>query len=240
MFDTLEGTVDQALERERAACRARLGELRERAARDAHEVSELVRAADDRRDWQAAGCVSPAEWFMQIYGTEYASAVRMVRTSDALRELPALDHALSTGELTLEQAAAAAPLATPESDAELARIAVGLAPREIARAARTLNPPVVADDQALYRRRALRMAWTGDGRELKLSGSLPLEQGVAFEQAIREHRQTPARTRQEATGSDARVAAVHRRCARHARDPARRQRRRGAAECDDADRAPQP
>ena len=28
------------------------------------------------------------------------------------------------------------------------------------------------------------MTWSGDGRELKLSGSLPLEHGIAFEQAI--------------------------------------------------------
>ncbi len=28
------------------------------------------------------------------------------------------------------------------------------------------------------------MTWSGDARELKFSGSLPLEQGVAFEQAI--------------------------------------------------------
>ena len=28
------------------------------------------------------------------------------------------------------------------------------------------------------------MTWTGGGRELTFSGSLPLEQGVAFEQAI--------------------------------------------------------
>ena len=91
---------------------------------------------------------------------------------------------MSSGELTLDQVAAAARVATPETDAELARIAVGKTPGEIARAARILVPPKVADDQALYRRRALSMTWTGDKRELKFSGSLPLEQGVAFEDAI--------------------------------------------------------
>ncbi len=53
---------------------------------------------------------------------------RITQTSDALRSLPALDHALSTGALTLDQVAAAAEFATPESDAELARVAVGKAP----------------------------------------------------------------------------------------------------------------
>ena len=184
MFARLDGTIDHALEREREACRRRLGQIREQTARLAQEVTELVRAADDRRDWQAAGCASSAQWLAQIYRSDYRTAQRITRTSDALRKLPALDHALSLGDLTLDQVAAAAPLATPETDAQLARIAVGKAPSEIEVAARTLAPPVVADDQALYQRRALRMTWTNGKRELRFNGSLPLEQGVAFEQAI--------------------------------------------------------
>ena len=114
----------------------------------------IVRRADDRGDWRAAGCSSSAQWLAQISSSDYRTAARITRTSDALRKLPALDEAMSSGELTLDQVAAAAPVATPETDAELARIAVGKAPSQIARAARTLTPPVVADDQALYRRRA--------------------------------------------------------------------------------------
>ena len=91
---------------------------------------------------------------------------------------------MSTGALTLDQVAAAAEFATPESDAELARVAVGKPPSAIGLAARTLAPPVVADDQVLYARRALSMSWTRGRRELCLSGRLPLEQGAIFEQAI--------------------------------------------------------
>ena len=57
---------------------------------------------------------------------------------------------MSTGVLTLDQVAAAAEFATPASDAELARVAVGKPPSEIALAARTLAPPSVEDDEALY------------------------------------------------------------------------------------------
>ncbi len=86
--------------------------------------------------------------------------------------------------MSLDQVAAAAEFATPESDAELARVAVGKPPSVIAFAARTLAPPVVEDDEALYARRALSMSWTRGRRELCLSGRLPLEQGAVFEQAI--------------------------------------------------------
>ena len=135
-------------------------------------------------DWQAAGCSSSAQWLAQISSSDHRTAERITHTSAALRELPALDHALSTGALNLDQVAAAAEFATPESDAEFARVALGKAPSAISLAARTLAPPTLVDDQALYERRALSMTWTRGRRELVLSGRLPLEQGAAFEQAI--------------------------------------------------------
>ena len=95
--------------------------------------------------------------------------------------------------MTLDQVAAAAEFATPASDAELARLAVGKAPGQIAKVARAIVPPVVEDDHQAYARRGLRMTWTRGGRELAFSGCLPLEQGVAFEQAIWNAAKTNAR-----------------------------------------------
>jgi hypothetical protein len=180
MFAALDGTVEQA----REACRRELCAIRERQARDVQRVTELVRAADDRGDWRAAGCSSSAQWLAQITSSDHRTAARITHTSEALRSLPALDHAMSTGALTLDQVAAAAEFATPETDAKLARVAFGKAPSEIARVARTIVPPKVEDDQELYRRRALSMTWTRGRRELCISGRLPLEQGAALEQAI--------------------------------------------------------
>jgi hypothetical protein len=184
MFGASQGTVDHTLERAREADRRALVAIAEQEARLAQQRTVIVRRADERGDWQAAGCTSSAQWLAQISSSDYRTAARITRTSDALRSLPALDAAMSSGSLTLDQVAAAAELATPETDAELARIAVGKAPSEIALAARTLVPPVVADDQALYERRALRMTWTRGRRELAFSGRLPLEQGLVLEQAI--------------------------------------------------------
>jgi hypothetical protein len=145
---------------------------------------ELAREANARGDWRAAGFASDEQWYAQASRSDHRTARLVTETSEALTALPALDEAVSIGELTLDQAAAAAPLATPETDAELARIAVGKAPREIALEARRLNPPKLADDQALYKRRRLSMKWIDGGRELVFSGQLPLEQGVVFENAI--------------------------------------------------------
>ena len=184
MFATVEGTIDQERERRREARRREVRGICEQQARLAQRLTEIVREADDDGDWRAAGCSSSAQWLAQVSSSDYRTAARITRTSSALRCLPALDQALSDGLLSLDQVAAAAEFATPASDAQLARIAVGKAPSAIALAARTIVPPVVSDDQQLYERRALSMSWTRGRRELVLSGRLPLEQGAAFEQAI--------------------------------------------------------
>ena len=119
MFGTVTGTIDRAFEREREADRRALVSICEQQARLAQQRTVIVRRADDRGDWQAAGCSSSAQWLAQISSSDYRTALRITETAEALRELPALDEALSTGELTLDQVAAAAPIATPESDAEI-------------------------------------------------------------------------------------------------------------------------
>jgi hypothetical protein len=184
MFATLEETVDQARDVRRTLRRRELVSLGVEQARIAQRITQIVREADDDGDWHAAGCSSSAQWLAQISSSDHSTAARLTRTSVALRSLPALDHALGTGVLTLDQVAAAAQFATPASDARLARVAVGMAPSEIALVARTIEPPAVEDDQSLYARRALSMTWTRGRRELAISGRLPLEQGAAFEQAI--------------------------------------------------------
>jgi hypothetical protein len=184
MFVNQDEAVDQVRERRREARRRELRSLGEQEARIKQRVTQIVREADDDGDWKAAGCSSSAQWLAQISSSDYRTAARITRTSSALRSLPALDQAMSTGALTLDQVAAAAEFATPASDAELARLAVGKPPSEIALAARTIVPPTVTDDQELYARRALSMSWTRGRRELAFSGRLPLEQGAALEHAI--------------------------------------------------------
>jgi hypothetical protein len=219
MFATSDGTVDELRERRREARRCKLRSLSAEEARIKQQVMQLVREAADEEDWRAAGCSSSAQWLAQVCSSDHRTAAVITRTSSALRSLPALDEALGTGVLTLEQVAAAAEFATPETDAELARVAVGKAPSEITLAARTLVPPALADDQALYARRALSMSWTRGRRELAFSGRLPLEQGVAFEQAIWQIAKTQrARDKQAGTildwqqsAADALVTLAHQR-----------------------------
>jgi hypothetical protein len=184
MLERVFATEDGVLDRVRAACCGELRALAGAQARIAWRVTELVREADERGDWRAAGCSSSAAWLAEVCGSDHSTAVWITRTATALGGLPVLDAALGRGVLSLDQVVAAVEFATPETDAELARVAVGQPPSAIGHAARRLVPPVVDDDQALYARRALSMSWTRGRRELAFSGRLPLELGVVFEQAI--------------------------------------------------------
>ena len=172
------------MEREYEELVAELREMTVEGARREQRKTELVRLAGDREYWKLEGCSSLTQWLARITNTEFGNAKRVAVTSEALRALPALDEALSTGALTLDQVAAAAPFATRETDAEIARAAVGKAPSQIGRAARKLVPPRVEDDAALYKKRTLHTSWVNGDRELLIHGRLPLEQGRAFEQAI--------------------------------------------------------
>ncbi len=113
MFDVLEGTIDQARERAREADWHELGSITEQEAQLARRRIVIVRRADARGDWRDAGYASSAQWLAQASRSEYRTAQRITRTSDALRTLPALDEAMSAGDLTLDQVAAAARVATP-------------------------------------------------------------------------------------------------------------------------------
>jgi hypothetical protein len=132
MFATSDSTIAQVRERRREARRRELRLLCAQEARIKQRITQIVREADDDGDWRAAGCSSSAQWLAQVCSSDHRTAARITRTSSALRSLPALDHALSTGALTLDQVAAAAEFATPGTDAELARAAVGKAPSAIA------------------------------------------------------------------------------------------------------------
>jgi hypothetical protein len=184
MFAMEDQALEQAGEIGRTARRRALVSITEQQAKLAHQCAQVLRSADDHLDWQAAGFSSSAQWFAQLACSDHRTAVRITRTSEALRVLPALEHAFGAGALSLDQIAAAVEVATPENDAELARVAVGRAPSAIELVGRSMVPPRVEDDQAIYARRALSMTWTRGRRELAFSGRLPLEQGLVFEQAI--------------------------------------------------------
>ena len=184
MFATLEETVDQGRERRREARRREVGAICEGRRVSQQRLTEIVREAEDDGDWQSRGLHLQRAMAGADLGAATTAPPRRSRApAKRCASLPALDHALSTGALTLDQVAAAAECATPETDAELARIAVGKAPSAIALAARA-RPAGGGGRSGVVQ--AARAEHDLDARAARalLRGRLPLEQGAAFEQAI--------------------------------------------------------
>ena len=99
-------------------------------------------------------------------------------------------------------------------------------------------PPKVEDDEAAVRL-FLALELDERQRELCISGRLPLEQGVVFEQAVWDIAKDPTRHRQEGRCGGARLAAVGCRRARRTCPALQGKRRWPTTKPHHADRAPQ-
>ena len=95
------------------------------ARRDAesHRLLALIREHDARGTWCGWGIRSCAHWLMWRCGLEAGTAREKVRVARALGGLPTFDSMLRAGELSYSKVRAATRVATPEKEAELARLA---------------------------------------------------------------------------------------------------------------------
>ena len=158
---------------------------------------------------------SSAQWLADL-SSDHRTAVRITPTSSGLRSLTALDRALSTGALALDQVAAAAELRPRPAMPGWHVFAVGEASQRD-RPGGAHDRPADRDGRpgALCATRAEHVvdAWSARARVRR---RLPLEQGAAFEQAIWSIAKAQRAVDKQA-GTRPRVAAIGRRCARHAR-----------------------
>jgi hypothetical protein len=150
-----------------------------------HELCRAVAAHARSAAHRLDGARDEADWLARRLALEPATARRIAELAEKLDELPALASALATGELSLDQTAAAAAFATPALDDEVAEAARGLTPAQIEHLGDELFPPEPKDDATLVRERRLDLRWVDRRRVLRISGRLPLEQGLIFEGAIR-------------------------------------------------------
>lgn len=160
-----------------------------------HELCRAVAAHARSGAHRLDGARDEAEWLTRRLALDPATARRIAELAESLEELPALAGALARGDVSIDQAAAAAAFATPELDEHVTEAARGLTPAQIQRLGDQLFPPERADDAALRSERRLDLRWVDRRRVLRVSGRLPLEQGLIVENAIRrladEHRASP-------------------------------------------------
>lgn len=137
------------------------------AAAQAHLLA-LIAEFDRREAWGGHGLLSCAHWLSWRTGLGPTAARERVRVARALRDLPALDRAFSTGEIYWSQVRALTRVAAVDdridwvtvarhaTAAQLERIVRGI--RRVRNAEEALDDP----EQAAYRART-RVAYAADG-----------------------------------------------------------------------------
>jgi hypothetical protein len=164
--------------RETGWLRARRLELVREQRRLRVEELAVTRVLDERGalDDTVAGCD----------GVSVRTARETVETARALESLPRVAAAAYDGGLSAEQLGEVVKLADEASDPEWAQRAPHMDPAELARRARCLRKPTIAESQARRNARYLSMKWSSDHGMLHLRGALPDLEGALFEATIQQ------------------------------------------------------
>jgi Domain of unknown function (DUF222) len=109
-----------------------------------------------REGWRDEGASSLENWIVERTGVSVPTARAYAEVGRRLFDLPHMASALGEGSVSFDKVRAVAPLATPESDAELADQAAELSVRQLVELARSKRRPTAASGAADHARRSLR------------------------------------------------------------------------------------
>jgi hypothetical protein len=161
-----------------------LDESHERACRSQHRMLALIAEADHREGWRDSGARDLAHWLSMRYGISQWKARRWIAAGHALRKLPHLAAAFSTGQLGLDKVVELARFTTPENETDLIRWAEQVSCAAIRHRAdlwaETRREQVLEAERA----RTLSWWWSDDGRRFGLQAELPAAQGAVVARAI--------------------------------------------------------
>ena len=111
---------------------------------------------DRTEAWRGDGSLSMRDWLVAQCHVSRARARTLVEASAKANELPALAGALSEGRLTLDVFAPLASVATPETDAGLARVSEHWTPKQARELVSEVKGATDAEAAARFERRFVR------------------------------------------------------------------------------------
>lgn len=153
-----------------------------------HRLLCLIREFDRQQKWAELDCLSCAHWLSWRLGWTPATARDRLRVAHALAELPAISAAVETGEITYSKARAVTRVATPDSDAQWADIALEATAAQLERIVRRHRRAERSDEitrtQNHNDHRALHAFYDDDGM-LVLQGRLAPEAGAVVLKALK-------------------------------------------------------
>ncbi|MDP1930749.1 MAG: DUF222 domain-containing protein [Gammaproteobacteria bacterium] len=152
-----------------------------------HRFLKLLAALIERDAWEGAGMKSPAHWLNYHCGIDLGAAREKLRVAKCLANLPGIDEAFRTGEISYSKVRAMTRSATPQNEAFLLQIARHGTAQHMEQLTRkyrrTERLSDAARDRDNYEAREFTCHVDEDGM-LVLRGRLTPEDGAVFMKAM--------------------------------------------------------
>ena len=148
------------------------------------QVCELIGEVDSRQSWMDDGARSLTDWVSARLRLRHGSAARLVGISRRLRDLPAINKAFRSGDISIDQVDAISRIATVDTERALLDQAEKMTSAALDRLVRRERGLTSEDARTVWERRRLIREWNLDESELKFHGRLPGDAGRVFDQAI--------------------------------------------------------
>ncbi|MEX2586671.1 MAG: DUF222 domain-containing protein [Actinomycetota bacterium] len=161
--------------------------------------------------WRSSGEKSPARWMARQTGTSVGRALSVLETAQSLRELPEVDQALRSGQVSEPQATEIAPAASasPRSQSELLEAAKSDSLQELKQRCARVRAAAAADETERYARihsqRRLRY-WTDAEGAFRLDGSMTPDAGATVLSALEPYLEDLSRQARQQDRHDSREA----------------------------------
>jgi hypothetical protein len=154
--------------------------------------SRLARRVEETKVWREGGHRSAAHWVADATGATVGAAARTLETARALEQLPEIDAAFRSGQLSDVQAAeiTSTAVSDPSAEAELLEAAGSTSVKGLRDRCREVRAGAEADDQAWARRlHANRRAheWTDPDGAYRIEARLAPDAGARFSSAWKAH-----------------------------------------------------
>jgi Domain of unknown function (DUF222) len=160
-----------------------LGELRALMTAVHAEYMEVLGAFIESEACRIDGMPDTTSWLTARSNLSRVTARHEVDIATRAPEIPALMDAWRQGRISWDQLLVLAPVATPETDADLAETAPGWTYHRSVLQARALRPVPAEDAAAQHRDRFVQLLWQRDST-LKVRGRLSGEQATIVETTL--------------------------------------------------------
>lgn len=161
-----------------------IGQLHGVVCAGRRQLLSMIAAFDRRDGWRSAGQTSTESYLVARLGVSRRTAHRLVRVARALESLPVVAAAYERGELCDEAVEHAVDLATPDTDAAVAAMAVGATVAELERLALEARRVARQEAEARHHRRTWRVRHDVAAGVARITVVLPDVDAARAEQGV--------------------------------------------------------